>query len=74
MMQVESKSQFVMLLGSLPWNVVFSSLEHCAKQKLPKEVTEEGIAMFVKPEHSPKHHSPKPVTEEGIVMFVKPEQ
>ena len=53
-MQVESKSQFVMLLGSLPWNVAFSSLEQFAKQILPKEVTEEGIVMLVKLEHPPK--------------------
>lgn len=61
-----------MLLGSLPWNVVFSSLEQTLKQLLPKKVTEEGIVMLVKPSQELKQLSPKEVTEEGIVMFVKP--
>ena len=60
--------------GSLPWNVAFSSFEHSSKQLSPKEVTEEGIVMLVKPEHSSKQLFPKEVTEEGIVMLVKPEQ
>ena len=71
MMQVESKSQFVMLPGRLPWNVAFSSLEHSSKQLSPKEVTEEGIVMAVKPENR-KQSLPKEVTEEEIVMLAKP--
>lgn len=46
----------------------------CWKHPLPKEVTEEGIVMLLKPEQFEKQKSPKEVTEEGIVMFVKPEQ
>ena len=54
MMQVDCKLQFIVLLGSLPWNVTFSSLEQPEKQPSPKELTEEGIVMFVKPEQEPK--------------------
>ena len=50
MMQVESKLQFIVLLGSLPWNVTFLSSEHSSKHQPPKEVTEEGIVMLVRPE------------------------
>ena len=51
MMQVDWKPQFIVLPGSLPWNVAFSSFGHEPKQLPPKEVTEEGIVMLVKPEH-----------------------
>lgn len=50
------------------------SLIQQGKQDSPKEVTEEGIVMLVKPEHSKKQSLPKEITEEGIVMLVKPEQ
>ena len=43
------------------------------KQLEPKDVTEEGIVMLVKPEHQKKQQSPNEVTEEGIVMLLKPE-
>ena len=63
-----------MLLGSLPWNVAFSSLGQQTKQLVPNEVTEEGIVILVKPEQPEKQPFPKEVTEEGMVMLVKPEQ
>ena len=50
MMQVDCKSQIIVFWGSLPWNVAFSSLGQPQKQDSPKEVTEEGIVMLVKPE------------------------
>ena len=74
MMQVESKPQFIVFWGSLPWNVASSSLEHSSKQPEPKEVTEEGIVMLVKPEQLLKQQKSKEVTEEGMVILVKPEQ
>nr|WP_297254155.1 hypothetical protein [uncultured Prevotella sp.] len=73
-MQVDCKPQFIVYLGSLPWNVAFSSLGQLLKQLEPKEVTEEGIVMLVKPEQLEKHPEPKEVTEERMVMLVKPEQ
>ena len=51
MMQVDCKSQIIVFWGSLLWNVAFSSLGHNLKHQYPKEVTEEGIVMLVKPEH-----------------------
>ena len=53
---------------------MFVKLVHPPKHPLPKEVTEEGIVMLLKPEQFERQKSPKEVTEEGIVMFVKPEQ
>ena len=73
-MQVESKLQFIVFLGRVPWNVAFSSLGQLAKHHVSKKVTEEGIVMLVKPVQSRKQSIPKEVTEEGIVILVKLEQ
>ena len=59
-------SEFMVMAATL--------LDIKCKMLLPKEVTEEGIVMLVKPEHSKKQSLPKEITEEGIVMLVKPEQ
>ncbi len=42
------------------------NFEQELKQELPKNVTEEGIAMLVKPTHSLKALSPKAVTGNSV--------
>ena len=59
-------SEFMVMAATL--------LDIKCKMLLPKEVTEEGIVILVKPEHPRKQLSPKEVTEEGIVMLFNPLQ
>lgn len=59
-------------LGFLPLKYILSSLVLLEKHLCPKDVTDEGIVIEVKPLQAAKQHSPHEVTDEGIVMEVKP--
>lgn len=63
----------LILLGILPLKYRLSRLQP-SKQDCPKEVTDEGIVIDVKPRQAPKQYLPNEVADEGIVMEVKPLQ
>ena len=63
----------LILLGILPLKYRLSRLQP-SKQDCPKEVTDEGIVIDVKPSQPQKQDCPKEVTDEGIVIDVKPRQ